>query len=169
MISRDEARAIAFGLSPSRLVRLAYRAAADASPPTGRESMRGGITAHPYVVAGVVLDLTTGSVKVLRWHPTEDGHDPLAMPRNLIALAWADTALVEDIDSRYAQGCVPPSQEVLEECVARDAAEDGIGVSWDLFESQLRAVYGAAIDADDHFDHEQDPRRETQREHTGEE
>lgn len=132
MITIGEARAIVARLNPSRLVRIAYRAAADASPPSGRDAFRGGITAHPYVVAGMILDLETGTVRVLRWQ--EDGQgDPMRMPPNLVALAWADTALVEEISRRYGEGCaLPPSAEVLEECMARDAAADDIGVSWSL-------------------------------------
>ncbi len=123
----------------------------------------------PATVAGVFLNLRDGKVRVLRWHPDEDGHDLLQMPRHLVALAWADTALVERIDSRYALDSVlPPSREVLEECAARDAAADDIGVAWDLFEEQLRTAYGDAFD--DAFDNdEQDRRRETRRGHTGEE
>ncbi len=146
MISIGEARAIVAEFNPSRLVRLAYRAVADTTPPTGREGFaRGGISAHPYTVAGVVLDLQTGKVLVLRWHPDDEGADPMRIPRNLVALAWADTALVESIATRYAEGCaLPPSREVLEECVARDAAADDVGVSWALFEEQLQRSYGAS-------------------------
>lgn len=144
MIFIEDARAIVSGLDPSRLVRLAYRAVADTTPPTGREVFAcGGVSAYPYTVACVALNLANGKVQVLRWHPAECEPDPMRMPRNLVALAWADTALVESIESRYAEGCaLPPSREVLEECVARDAAADDIGVSWGLFESQLQRSYG---------------------------
>ena len=144
MIPIEDARAIVAGLDPSRLVRLVYRAVADTTPPTGRESLaRSTASVHPYTLAGVVLDLRDGRVRVLRWHPDEDGHDPLRMPPHLVALAWADTALVESIETRHAENSVlRPSQEVLEECIARDAAADNISVSWDLFEGQLQRSYG---------------------------
>lgn len=136
-----------YGLDPSRLVRLAYRAASRSSsglassgnPLSGAEEEAAGAPEEsPFRVSAVVLDLEDGTLRVRCWHEA----DPVEMPPNLVALAWADTALVEEIVRRYGEGCaLPPSAEVLEESVARAAAADGIGVSWEMFEAQLRLAY----------------------------
>ncbi len=150
MISPGEARAIVYGLDPSRLVRLAYRAAstatttttaaaADGSTPIGDSRGDSGREAFPFRIAAVVLDLRDGGVRVKCWR---GGGLPDEMPPHLVTLAYADTALVEDVSRRYGEGCeLPPSPEVLEECLARDVAADGLGVSWQLFESQIDAAY----------------------------
>ncbi len=146
MISVEDARAIAYALDPSRVVRLAYRAAASAMRVEGSGGEDGIPEAYPYRHAAVVLDLDTGNLRVLCWHETAGS---MEMPTHYVALAYADTALVEEIERHYAEGCVlPPSREVLEECVARMASADGIGVSWSLFESQLRIAY----DCDPEYD-----------------
>ncbi len=146
VIPREDARAIVYGLDPSRLVRLAYRAASRSSglaSPGTEEEVAGAPEVSPFRVSAVVLNLEDGTLRVRCWHET----DPVEMPPNLVALAWADTALVEEIGRRYGEGCLlPPSEEVLEESVAR-AAADGIGVSWEMFEAQLRLAYD--FDPDD--------------------
>ncbi len=138
MISVEDARAIVYELDPSRVVRLAYRAAAIAVRREDAGGEDGIPEAYPYRHAAVVLDLETGRLRVLCWHETEH----VELPTHYIALAYADTALVEEVERHYAEGCVhPPSREVLEECATRMAAADGIGVSWSLFEAQLRIAY----------------------------
>ncbi len=149
MISKADARAIVYALDPSRLVRLAYRgvseAAASGLASSGSEEAADGAPeASPFRVAAVVLDLEDGALRVRCWHET----DPIEMPPHLVVLAYADTALVEEVERRHGQGAsLPPSPEVLEEAVARVVATDGIGVSWKLLEAQLRLAY----DDDDEF------------------
>ncbi len=123
MIGIDDARHIVFHLDPSRIVRLAYRAAV-------REPRAG--------LAVVVLDLSDGTIRVVCWRASEG----VEMPLDKVVLAFADRALVEAIEERYAEACeLPPSPELLEETVARAAASDDIGVSWSLLEVQLRLAY----------------------------
>lgn len=103
----------------------------------------------PFRAAVVVLDLRSGAVRVRCFHEA----DPVALPFHLVALAYVDVALVEDIERRHGEGCVlQPSLELLEEAAAREAEADGVGVSWALLEAQLRLSYD---DFDpDEYDHE---------------
>lgn len=95
-------------------------------------------TVSPFRAAVVVLDLQGGAVRVRCFHEA----DPVALPLHLVALAYADAALVEDMERRHGESCVlPPSSELLEEAAAREAAADGVGVSWTLLEAQLRLAY----------------------------
>ncbi len=145
MISKADAQAIVYALDPSMLVRLAYRAASEAAAaglasPGSQEAADGAPEVFLFGVAAVVLDLYDGALRARCWHET----DSIEMPPHLVVLAYADTALVEEIERRHGEGCaLPPSPEVLEESVARAAAADGIGVSWTLLEAQLRVAYDA--------------------------
>ncbi len=72
MISREDARAIVYALDPSRLVRMAYRAASSGA-----------------ALAVVMLDLSDGAIRVVCWH--SGAAEEMETPLDQVALAYADT------------------------------------------------------------------------------
>ncbi len=131
MISKADARAIIYHLDAARLARLVWRGAVRNLASEEGASFR---------LSAAVLDLDDGTIQV-RSYRSRGG---LKLDESLIVLAYADRVQVEDTVQRFSEGCeIPPSPEIIEEEVVR-AAEDGMGLSWHLIESQLRVAYWAA-------------------------
>lgn len=121
-ITIEDARAIIHGLDPEELARRVWRAA---SVERGQESN-----------AAAVLDLTDGALLVLTWQP---GGVVLA-PTRCVVLAWTTDVACERT-WRLLSGTlwVAPSVELVEEEVARRAAEEGL--YFPCIEEQLGRAY----------------------------
>lgn len=142
MIDVEDARAIIYHLDAARLARRVWRAAARSLAAEGAASL-GADEGAPFRLAAAVLDLQDGTLHV-RGYRSWGG---VEMPESLVVLAYADRVLVEDTERRVREGCVlPPSPEVIEESVARAVEDDGVGVSWDAIETQLRLAHEVAAE-----------------------
>jgi hypothetical protein len=127
MITASEARGIVALLDAGKLARAAWRAAA---PQRNDEIL---IARN----AAVALDLATGKLVLVVWHegePFPRASDPL------VVLAHVSTQDRDRAAAAFSCGlAVPPSEEVIEEQVAR--ASEAEGISRQAVEEQLAAVY----------------------------
>lgn len=132
MMGREDARAAIYTLDPERLARRVWRAS---RAPDGS-----------YWNAAAFLDLRDGRTVVRSWPP---GRHPARVigldPGSHVMVAAASATARMLIDAEAEAGPTPPSDEVLEEEVAREVWAEVVWTDarrWPLIEAQLTAVYG---------------------------
>lgn len=123
MISSEEARWIVAGLDAGDLARRVWRASQDEDGEARN--------------AEAELLLRTGDVLV---HPWGRNSTLVARPATTIVLATTTATRREDVEAEARRGTkVPPSNEVIEEGVVREARREGL--DHEAIERQLRRAY----------------------------
>jgi hypothetical protein len=139
MITASEARGIVALLDAGKLARAAWRAAAPQGvcPPGSPGNGPRVLSARN---AAVALDLTTAKLVIVVWpegEPFPRAGDPL------VVLAHVGSRDRDRTAAAFSRGlAVPPSEEVVEEQVAR--ASEAEGISWQAVEEQLASIFGAS-------------------------
>ncbi len=120
-LSKQEARAIIYGLDPERIARRVWRATTEEGAGNN---------------AAAVLDLRGGTVRIVTWRAA----DAALVLRECVVLAWS-TALTHERTWRSLSetSWLAPSVEVVEEEVVQRAA--GESLCWPSIEEQLRRAY----------------------------